>query len=1000
MNTVNEPVFRWLHLTDLHVGQKTTAALWPDIKTRVHDDLRRFLGPAKPVHAVFFTGDLTQKAGEQEFTQVGGYLLGLQSALEQWFGHRPAVIVVPGNHDLRRPDESAQAVDPALLALRGWATNPHLRDAFWSPAGVGVRKPVVDAFSGWSSFIAKHPSLNELGDSRVGLLPGELAGTIVVGGLKIGVIGLNTAAFQLDDGDYRGRLSLHPQQKASLFSEGVLAWSREHHACFLLTHHPPSWLDNESRTLLATEIAPSDAVQFHLCGHQHQPEDLECAEFGLKRSRLILGRALFGLEKWGSPPASERLHGYSVGVLRFGERRRARLWPRAAVSRGGSGLLELDRDQKWPLAADGGTEDETDFGPAPMDVVPLVKVATPVLHGWIELTVDVLSRLQAPLGPAELRLYFDGQEPDWRHALAKREIPRRGVVSNAVAKLQSGEGQTAVMLLTAGGEGKSTVLRQVAVDLLEGGCRVLVRDVVGEPRLDAQQVVELPVGHRWVLVTDDADQVASEIQSAVRAVKDSGRTDIHWLFGARDTDWNARWRIRRESTEPQWTRFADVWPRVQERSAAMRMTESDAQAIVTAWEAAGALGSLAGVAEGERANELLRSSRSTAGLGNETLFGAVLEKRVGADGLPAHVQTLLERLGDQFHRIGGNGSSLRDAFLYAAACDAVGVDGIDLNVVADLTGVPRNRRRPEILIPLGAEAAGAGGGSALRTRHTAIAATALSLVGDGRVLEDLTEIYRAIVRGTVGAARDGLRVHSTHGAIMNIGPTLLKRLPRIGVDQERAKEIALAAAEAAETADPDLLVLTVTRAKTLRDAGDPDTASEVLRGALNNAPSRKDFGRVGRGYLFELSVAEGNAGRHIENLWLAGACISDARLLGTLTRKDARLALAGMGAACMKMDGLNEHPAFQHVLAATAVLGPTVLEQRDQRGANYFRRYADAARAAGIPTPDAVRALAWLADGLPSAESAMADGQFVGLRVALFGSGGRGFSNLRRLLRV
>src|SRR5437588_12008445 len=100
-----------------------------------------------------------------------------------------------------------------------------------------------------------------------------------------------------------------------------------------------------------------------------------------------------------------------------------------------------------------------------------------VLDGWLEIDRDFVAGAAAGEGlAADLRRFFGGAEPDWRHAVAPdRQVPRRRLVGDTVAVLCKPFSHTMVLLVGPAGEGKSTVLRQVAVDLAGERLRVLFR---------------------------------------------------------------------------------------------------------------------------------------------------------------------------------------------------------------------------------------------------------------------------------------------------------------------------------------------------------------------------------------------------------------------------------------------------------------------------------------------------------------------------------------------
>ena len=160
-----------------------------------------------------------------------------------------------------------------------------------------------------------------------------------------------------------------------------------------------------------------------------------------------------------------------------------------------------------------------------------------------------------------------------------------------------------------------------------------------------------------------------------------------------------------------------------------------------------------------------------------------------------------------------DGDALQEAFLFAAAAQVAGVDGLDLFVLADLIGVDRDQRREAILGRLAEAGLAFGSAGALRPRHPALARVAVQLVAEGRLEGDLEDLYRRLVRGTAATGND-VKSLSAGGAIMNCGPLLSEKLQQLGLPRDRSDQIACTVADEAEVALPDYLLFTVARART------------------------------------------------------------------------------------------------------------------------------------------------------------------------------------------
>ena len=607
------------------------------------------------------------------------------------------------------------------------------------------------------------------------------------------------------------------------------------------------------------------------------------------------------------------------------------------------------------------------------------------LEGWIDITDSFLHAHRRGLAADDLRLFYDGQEPGWAHALQEdKAIPRRDIVGKIVERLAKPTSAAMVMLVAAGGEGKSLVLRQAAADLLARGCRVLWRD--DEGKLGIERIIQLADDEVWILCSDDSEMIANELAAALRSLREAGKRNVHWLVGARDSDWRAQ--FPKPGGEPSWSLWVDVWPRVDAnaRRDAIGLTRQDAAKVVGAWDSVGSLGQLQTARKSERSQLLFEAARQSDGAVNGTFFGAVLDKRFDAAGLRAHLESLLHRLHEDEPR-SGKGKMLRSAFLLAAAAEAAGIDGVDLKVVAHLLDVDRKRRRPEILHALGQEALAAGGGDSLRTRAPAIARAAIQLVEAGRIDEDLIEIYIDLVRGT-GELGHTEKLDVSYGDIMNCGPRVFAGLTRLKLQRERAAAIAHAVAEAAVRVDPGLLGRRVTQAETHLATGDAKHASHLLRHALSTPDAFTDWAVRVRSALFELAVCEGKDSALFSGLWLTGLSLADGAALGAVTRNDAKLSLAGLGAACLEI--AKSQPLakqLQGLLRATAVLGPRVTPRDDSKTSGYFRRHADAADQLKVQACTVKESLDLIASAINFAATRVTDAPLRSIAQKIAGSG-------------
>jgi 3',5'-cyclic AMP phosphodiesterase CpdA len=76
--------FRWLHLSDLHVGMSDQDWLWPTLKHALYDDMQALLASAGPWNLVIFSGDLTQRGTLDEFEKLNSILLEMWERFRSW----------------------------------------------------------------------------------------------------------------------------------------------------------------------------------------------------------------------------------------------------------------------------------------------------------------------------------------------------------------------------------------------------------------------------------------------------------------------------------------------------------------------------------------------------------------------------------------------------------------------------------------------------------------------------------------------------------------------------------------------------------------------------------------------------------------------------------------------------------------------------------------------------------------------------------------------------
>lgn len=329
--------FSWLHLTDLHQGMREQHWLWPGVREIFFADLKRLHDKCGPWDLVLFTGDLTQLGSAQEFEKLDQLMKELWDFFDK-LGSSPKLLAVPGNHDLVRPNKK----DPAVRLLQQWLNLPDIQEEFWEDAESPYHQVVTKAFENymiwWDNQTFKPKDL------KLGTLPGDFSATIEKEGAKLGIVGLNTSFLQLTGDNYEGKLALHPRQFHQACNGDGSAWTKQHNACLLLTHHPPGWLNPNSQRDLKAEITSHGRFAVHLCGHLHEAFSGEIVEGGADARRIWQGRSLFGLEYYSRENTEvQRLHGYTAGKVEVSENKGNLIfWPREARLQGGQRSIVPD----------------------------------------------------------------------------------------------------------------------------------------------------------------------------------------------------------------------------------------------------------------------------------------------------------------------------------------------------------------------------------------------------------------------------------------------------------------------------------------------------------------------------------------------------------------------------------------------------------------------------------------------------------------------------------
>lgn len=337
MTTIN-----WLHLTDFHCDAPGQVWLQEAVKDAFFADLTSLSRVCGPWDLVFFTGDLAYSGCE--YSNVHLLFDKLWDKFHD-LGCDPILFAVPGNHDLQRPTTDMVKY---LRKMRPSDNKSEFVRALAAP---------FQNYKEWSEENKKRGSgvitcskqRVEVSELLVGQLPGDFAATIVKNGLHIGVMGLNTAFWDINE---TGKGDLLDDQ-LQFIPKQVTNWASEHNAAFLLTHHPPEDMSGTSREHLETIVDPAGTFTAHLYGHMHDPVIEEMKIAGSPTRRMLGGASMFGLPKKNegdSRNSRNRIHGYTAGRLDIPDDDPAKLqiWPRCLIRRA-DGRFKMIGDFKWDL---------------------------------------------------------------------------------------------------------------------------------------------------------------------------------------------------------------------------------------------------------------------------------------------------------------------------------------------------------------------------------------------------------------------------------------------------------------------------------------------------------------------------------------------------------------------------------------------------------------------------------------------------------------------------
>ncbi|MCY3841442.1 MAG: metallophosphoesterase, partial [Gammaproteobacteria bacterium] len=242
---------RWLHLSDIHVGQPDQAR---SNAMRLLVDAIQERSDNEPIDLVLFTGDLAYSGRTEEYASLVDELIEPLRRLE--CTQHAHFIAVPGNHDL-----DCDCSHPIVWDMLG----QRRQEKFWESdqKGIDLRAARARGFDAFATFLDANSIMGPDPTTQVGKrLDLELRNGAVT------VICLNTALFSdkhLSADDEREASPLPVQSLRALANEGQRAKST-----LVLGHHPLDWFDKRTKQNFLSALRDLGAIYLH--GHTHQIE--------------------------------------------------------------------------------------------------------------------------------------------------------------------------------------------------------------------------------------------------------------------------------------------------------------------------------------------------------------------------------------------------------------------------------------------------------------------------------------------------------------------------------------------------------------------------------------------------------------------------------------------------------------------------------------------------------------------------------------------------------
>lgn len=498
--------------------------------------------------------------------------------------------------------------------------------------------------------------------------------------------------------------------------------------------------------------------------------------------------------------------------------------------------------------------------------------------GWEYLSLQDLDDARAALNEdgrltdLEASAFFNGsKKPHWKEAIST-SIYRRVYVREVqeVIKAAARESRPAVTLLKGpGGEGKSTILRQVAAELtdLRVGIHVIWHEKTYTPlELSfVSQLLQQP--GKFVIVSDDAELIAKNISEVLGHLYRRATCNVQFLLASRTMDWNGigaqrhenSWRVNLGPTNFRLFDIRTIHP-------------EDAKPIVETWEQANALEDFAQVPVDERPTRLLKIAQEEGRLRPEegSFFGAMLKTRK-RDSFFAYYNDILNKLADEEHALPGEHhpafKTLRDVVAGVAVLQAdIPRPILYRPILLHALSYDEEQFRNFVAEKLAGEISATS--YFITMRHQSIAELAAKILR--QQMPDALE--NRILPRLVAASRDAYLERE----IFKPEATAWNNLP-VSYFEQRRERLAIRLAIALADREPYDPFPVTKLAKLYRDWAKLTGDTSLLEEAANTFKKRyPEIKSENKGFYFEWSLAEGLRDNHCLSTVLSGYALTDS----------------------------------------------------------------------------------------------------------------------------